>query len=172
MKSAPLLGNSISTIATVAAPKGLLSGVTLAVTSTTLLFMTSPAVEAFPLSGLPPGGPTTISSPGFQGCDALTSDTAAVYCSDFWGTDPNLSISPDGTFTPLDTAISSSPIVVDDTYAYWADMTTVGSIMKAPKAGGGTATVLAWDANPTAIAVDAHSVYWSDQQGYIKSVAK
>jgi hypothetical protein len=57
---------------------------------------------------------------------------------------------------------------LDDTYVYWADMTTVGTIMKAPKAGGGTATVLARDTNPTAIAVDANSVYWGDQGGYIK----
>jgi hypothetical protein len=42
--------------------------------------------------------------------------------------------------------------------------------MKAPKAGGGGGTILARDANPTAIAVDATSVYWGDQAGYIKSV--
>jgi hypothetical protein len=44
--------------------------------------------------------------------------------------------------------------------------------MRAPKADEGTATVLARDASPTAIAVDAHSVYWSDEAGYIKSIAK
>jgi hypothetical protein len=68
--------------------------------------------------------------------------------------------------------VSSSYIVFDDTYAYWADKTSAGSIVKAPKAGGGTATVLASDTSPTAIAVDARSVYWSDMAGYIKSVAK
>jgi hypothetical protein len=44
--------------------------------------------------------------------------------------------------------------------------------MKAPKAGGGTATVIAQDTNPTAIAVDANSVYWSDEAGHLKSVPK
>ncbi len=44
--------------------------------------------------------------------------------------------------------------------------------MKAPKAGGGTATVIAHDTSPTAIAVDASSVYWADENGYIKSVPK
>lgn len=37
---------------------------------------------------------------------------------------------------------------------------------------GGSATVIAHDTSPTAIAVDANSVYWSDQAGYIKSVPK
>lgn len=67
--------------------------------------------------------------------------------------------------------MSSSNIVFDGTYVYWADATNVGSIMKAPKAGG-TATVLAWDTTPTAIAVDASSVYWGDAEGYIKSTPK
>ena len=68
--------------------------------------------------------------------------------------------------------MSSSYIVFDDTYVYWADMTAVGTIMKAPKAGGGTATVIARDASPTAIAIDANSVYWSDLGGAIKSIPK
>ncbi len=36
-------------------------------------------------------------------------------------------------------------LLADDTYAYWADMTTVGTVMKAPKAGGGSATGIARD---------------------------
>jgi hypothetical protein len=84
---------------------------------------------------------------------------------------PNLTVSSSGTTTPLGSAINSSYITFDDTYVYWADEIAVGSIMKAPKAGG-TATVVAWDASPTAIAVDANSVYWSDAAGYIKSIAK
>ncbi len=49
--------------------------------------------------------------------------------------------------------------------------TTVGTIMKTPKAVGGSATVLARDPSP-AIAVDANSVYWTDINGYIKSIPK
>jgi hypothetical protein len=52
------------------------------------------------------------------------------------------------------------------------DDTTVGTIMKAPRAGGGSATVLARDPSPTAIAVDANSVYCGDADGYIKSIPK
>ncbi len=78
-------------------------------------------------------------------------------------------IASDGTPTTL----GAVPyIVFDDTYAYWANNATAGTIMKALKSGGGTATVIARDTSPTAIAVDARSVYWSDAAGYIKSVAK
>jgi hypothetical protein len=84
----------------------------------------------------------------------------------------NLRIADDGSATGLGPAVSSSYIVYDATYACWADETMVGTIMKAPKAGGGTATVMARDTSPTAIAVDATSLYWSDVGGYIKSIPK
>jgi hypothetical protein len=84
----------------------------------------------------------------------------------------NLSIASEGTATALGPAISSSYIAFEDTYVYWVDNTTVGTIMKAPKAGGGTATVLARDTSPTTIAVDANAVDWSDSGGYIKSIPK
>ena len=87
-----------------------------------------------------------------------------MYCAHTTGW--NLRIASDGTTSPLGPAIDSSYIVFDDTYVYWVDMTTVGTVMKAPKAGGGTATVLARDRSLTAIAVDDKSVYWSDQGGY------
>jgi len=103
-------------------------------------------------------------------CNSLASDTDAVYCGQQSGS--NQRIASDGTTSNLGPAISSSYIVFDDTYAYWVDNTTVGTIMKAPKAGGGTATIVAHDTNPTAIAVDANSVYWADQGGYIKSLPK
>jgi len=106
----------------------------------------------------------------FMTCTSITSDTNSIYCAESDGF--NLVIANDGTATSLGPAATSSYIVFDDTYAYWADMTTVGTIMKAPKAGGGTATVIARDTSPTAIAVDATSVYWGDENGYIKSVAK
>jgi hypothetical protein len=69
--------------------------------------------------------------------------------------------------------ISEPPYIVSDaTYVYWVDESAAGTIMKTPKAGGGPATVIAHDTSPTAIAVDAHSVYWADQGGYIKSIPK
>jgi hypothetical protein len=88
-------------------------------------------------------------------CTSLTSDTDAVYCAQ--ASDSNLVIATDGTVTSIGPAVASSYIVFDDTYAYWANETTVGTIMKAPKVGGRTATVVARDTSPTAIAVDANS---------------
>ena len=61
--------------------------------------------------------------------------------------------------------------MVDETFLYWVDNVTAGTVMRAPKAGG-SATVLARDANPTAIAVDDRAVYWADEGGYIKSILK
>lgn len=168
LKSAPSLGGSASTIATFRFPVS--SPATwFAVTSSTVFFI-SPftGLYDFPISGLPASGFTMVAASAT--CMPVTSDTDAIYCAQTDGSD--LAIAGDGTTTPLGSAISSSYIVFDDTYAYWADMTSVGSIMKAPKAGGGTATVLARDTSPTAIAVDANSVYWSDEGGYIKSVPK
>jgi hypothetical protein len=117
------------------------------------------------------GSLTAVNAVGTEGTYAfMTSDTDAIYFAE--GSASNLRIASNGTVTTLGPTVSSSYIVYDDTFAYWADMTSVGSIMQAPKAGGGPATVLAQDTNPTAIAVDATSVYWSDQAGYIKSVRK
>lgn len=120
------------------------------------------------MTGAPPGGPPTLGAGGQ--CEFLTSYVDAVYCAQQSGS--NLRIASDGTSMALGPAVSTSTMVFDDTYVYWADMTSVGSIVKAPKGGGGTAAVLARDSSPTAIAVDANSVYWSDQAGYIKSVPK
>jgi hypothetical protein len=123
------------------------------------------------MSGVPASGPTPPDgASGEYPCQSITSDTNAVYCT--VQTPSDVRIASNGTATTLGPSVSSSYIVVDDTYAYWVDQTTVGTIMKAPKAGGGTATVIARDTSPTAIAVDANSVYWSDQSGYIKSIPK
>jgi hypothetical protein len=142
----------------------------LAVTWSTVFFVTDY------LFALPMGTdmPTTMVPAGGQGwgsgvCTAITSDTSAIYCAHY--ADSNYRIASDGTATSFGPAVGSSYIVSDDTYVYWADETTVGTIMKAPKAGGG-AVVLARDASPTAIAIDARSVYWSDMDGYIKSTPK
>jgi len=101
-------------------------------------------------------------------CEALTSDTDAVYCAEDTGS--NVRLASDGTATLLGATSGSSYITFDDTYVYWVDRTTVGTIKRAPKGGGGTATILAHDTDPTAIAVDATSIYWTDMGGFIKSI--
>jgi hypothetical protein len=161
--SSPLLGGPISAVATVQLP----TIEQIAVTTSAFFFTGSSnggPVSYFTTSGQAGGGPEAGT-----GCGLLTSDKNAVYCSESVGS--NLSLTSDGAVTPLGTAIDSSYITFDDTYVYWADATNVGSIVKAPKSGG-SATVLAWDTSPTAIAVDATSVYWSDMGGFIRRVPK
>jgi hypothetical protein len=86
-----------------------------------------------------------------------------------------IAVSSDGSATTLGTVIDQGltgfGIAFDDTYVYWVDSTMVGTIMRAPKTGG-TATVVARDTQPLAIAVDANAVYWSDQGGNIMRLAK
>jgi hypothetical protein len=109
------------------------------------------------------------SSLAISGCGPLSSDNAAVYCAQSTGM--NIRIANDGTTTNLGAADNSSYFAFDNTYAYWANLTTVGTIMRVPKSGG-TATVLARDTSPTAIAVDANNVYWANMSGQIKSTPK
>jgi hypothetical protein len=173
IESAPLLGGPVMRIAQ--SGGGFTDGpfAQVGVTSSTIFVGADGPPQYFPITGLPPSGLQTVTGPAVSGnasCISLTSDTDAVYCSASNGV--NLRLASDGTATSFGQALDSSYIVFDDTYVYWADMTTVGTIMKAPKAGGGTATVIASDTSPTAIAVDASSVYWSDIAGYIKSVPK
>jgi len=167
-RSSPLLGGPVSFIASFTYPGSY--PVPIGVTSTTV-FLGGPTQSLLYSSPISTGVPASGLATEEQACYLLSSDTGAVYCSQ-QNCGSNMSIASDGTATALGTAVSSSYIVFDDIYAYWADMTTVGTIMRAPKAGGGTATVLARDTSPTAIAVDAASVYWSDVGGYIKSIPK
>jgi hypothetical protein len=160
VKSAPLLGGAVALVAAVMFPPPDFDDV--AVTPSAIFIGFS---SLFEFSG---GNVSTIATG--QRCNFLTSDNGAVYCAEASGS--NLRIASDGTTSALGPAVSSSYIVFDDTYVYWADMTSVGTIMKAPKAGGGTATVIARDTSPTAIAVDANSVYWSNLGGTIKSIPR
>ena len=171
VKSTPLQGGNVASIATISLNK-FLGLENIAVTSSTVFVaLASGGLLDFPVSGVRASGPTPVDAgPGSLFVGYLTSDADAVYCA--VNTGSNLRIASDGSITTLGPGVSSSYIVFDDSYAYWADKTDVGTIMKAPKAGGGTATVLARDTNPIAIAVDATSIYWSDSEGYIKSIAK
>jgi hypothetical protein len=167
LQTAPLLGGPVTTIASFKDPASPAMD-DLAVTSSTAFVGTEGhyANELFKFPFGSASSPSGLSSP----CVFLTSDANAIYCAPNSGS--NVAIASDGTTTTLGPSVNSSYIVFDETYVYWADMTSVGTIMKAPKAGGGIATVLSRDTSPTAIAVDANSVYWGDQGGFIKSVPK
>jgi hypothetical protein len=110
-------------------------------------------------------------------CESFASDLGAVYCD--VGTGSNLTIGSDGATSselgPVVNPVGSDLlpyIASDEMYAYWVNNASAGTIVKAPKAGGGTVTVLARDTSATAIAVDSKSIYWSNVGGYIKSVPK
>lgn len=118
------------------------------------------------------GLPTPVAGLPFDGCQSLISDSAAVVCETLGSI---LGIADDGTVTTLGTVVlngqTGGNVAVDDTYVYWLDSTTVGTVMRAPKTGG-SATVIARDTQPVAIAVDSNAVYWSDQGGNIMKLAK
>jgi hypothetical protein len=165
--SAPLQGNTVTFLW--APPPGYngAPGLALAVTSSAAFVLLGGNVQEYaPLAGPLERTPSTINLPETV---FLSSDESGAYCSEITGM--NSRIANDGTVTSIGPADSSSYFVFDETYAYWANLATVGTIMRVPKAGGAAVT-LATDTNPTAIAVDANSVYWANTAGDIKSLAK
>jgi hypothetical protein len=169
VKSTPLLGGSISVVAVLGEsppPNGAVPGIT----GTTGFISTFAGVQSFPLGGFLDGGmPPSVSGAAGQ-CEALLSDTDAVYCV----TDTSITrIANDGTVTTLGSSLNTlgSGAALDDTYVYWVDTATVGTIMRVPKTGG-TPVILARDTGPVAIAVDSTAVYWADEGGNIMRLAK
>jgi hypothetical protein len=173
VKTAPLKGGAVSTIAEFNS-SGPQSGSIIGVTTTTVFLSGfGTQLASFPISsGVPDGGmPATV--PGnMQECQLLVSDTDTVYCD----TDSSINrVASDGTTTVLGMVIVEGTVgdglAFDDTYVYWVDSTTVGTVMRVPKTGG-TATIIARDTNPVAIAVDANAIYWSDVGGSIMRLPK
>jgi hypothetical protein len=173
VKRAPLLGGPVSQIAnfTLVGPMPSAIGVT-----ATTAFISG--------SGLPPQSISLGSGVlrpvlgETEGCELLVSDTDAVYCDTGSSI---IAVQGAGSLTVLGTVVEDSPtfgggngdsvIAYDDTYVYWVDNATVGTMMRVPKTGG-TATVIARDTSPVAIAVDANAIYWSNQAGQIRRLVK
>jgi hypothetical protein len=97
----------------------------------------------------------------------LVSDTSAIYCGSGGSV---IEVGNDGTRTTLGPLLvdgmPGAGLAFDGVDVYRADQTSVGTVMKAPKMGG-TATVIARDTSPVAMAVDANAIYWSDTAGNI-----
>ncbi len=174
VETSPLLGGPASLVLELpnSLSQNVFPGISqIGATQTTIFLTGRNAVQRFSIAG-----PNIVHAGPEAFCQSFASDDNAAYCD--VGTGSNLKIASDGTSAALGPVVNpvgsdAFPyIVFDDTYAYWADNAAAGTIMKAPKAGGGTATVLAHDTSPTAIAVDAHSIYWADVGGYIKSIPK
>jgi hypothetical protein len=121
IRSAPLLGGPVITIAAFTSAAPVLDQI--GVTSTSLFVgMEAAQLFDFSMSGVPAGRPTRLDggTPGFPGgypCNWLTSDTDAIYCAE--GTGYDLRIASDGTTAVLGQTVNSSYVVYDNTYAYW-----------------------------------------------------
>ncbi len=178
VKTAPAQGGATTVLATFA-QQGPDPFHGIAVTSNTVFVPVgglSGALAYFPIgSGVPAGSmPAMISGLGSPGCMFLVSGTSDVYCSNGGSM---IAIADDGTTTTLgsvlDQGVSAGggSVAADDTYVYWIDEDTVGTMMRAPKAGG-SATIIARDTSPVAIAVDTSAIYWSDVGGNILRLPK
>jgi hypothetical protein len=169
--SSPLQGGPISTVATWTGTS--LGPQELAVTATTIFVSgLDPFLASFPLAtGVPDGGMPVALSGFSPQCEEMISDADAIYCLTVGHTLAR--VANDGTTTQLGSALGATTgnVALDDTYVYWVDATTVGTIMRAPKLGG-AAVILARDTSPNAIAVDANAVYWDDAAGNIWRLAK
>jgi hypothetical protein len=172
VKTAPLQGGAISVIAEF---HQFIPGiVSLGVTANAVFLAEDQQLFSFPISAeVRDGGtPATVSVPASQWCMDLVSDMAAVYCKTLSSL---LRIASDGSTTVLGTiyqqGLGGAGIGFDETYVYWLDSVPVGTVMRAPKAGG-TAEIIARDTQPIAIAVDARAIYWSDEGGNIMRLPK
>jgi hypothetical protein len=176
IKTAPLKGGPTSVVAQfTAARTQSFSDSVVGVTSTTAFLQGGglQGLASIPIgTGVPDGGgPVDIDAGVSSGFQLLVSDTDAIYWTDLTTL---LRVASDGTATFLGSVASGfagGTVAYDDTYVYWVDALTVGTIMRVPKTGGAP-TVLARDTRPLAIAVDAHAVYWNDDAGNILRLAK
>lgn len=79
---------------------------------------------------------------------------------------------PSGTTTQIALETNTvSSMALDAANVYWVNNAPSGSVVAAPKLGGPN-YVIAYDANPTAVAVDDAAVYWGDIAGNIQRAAK
>jgi hypothetical protein len=170
--TAPLKGGTPTQVASFTPGFGPPNIGSLGVTANTLFVGTLNGFDMLPI-GDDGGAPTKLS--GVTECEGIVSSNDAAYCCPFMGTVST--IASNGTVTSLGMSVNatgmglSSPIAVDATYVYWVDFATVGTIMRAPKTGG-TASIIARDTSPVAIAVDDKAVYWSDIGGNIMRLPK
>ncbi len=145
----------------------------IAVDSAHLYWVDDTAVMSMPIGG---GGATTLaSSPGWSwslasdgawlvwtpvGGSPATPDIGTVVAASTAGGTPTTLAS--GQIFPRENV---GHIAVAAARAYWVDY-ALGKVLSVPLAGGAVTTLAADQDQPTAVAVDATSVYWTNQGTY------
>lgn len=171
VRAAPKAGGT-STIVTQGPPTGGSSW--LAVDATSVVWTTSQPGMVFSTSKQSGGLDVLASAAGFEGV-ALDKDHAYSFALSP-GTGPeHLMAVPraGGTAILLGDAVNAFSLALDDTTVYWADGAK-GTIVKAPKGGGGPEVELSsGESYPFEIAIDEAHVYWTtDGGGEVVKMAK
>lgn len=128
----------------------------LAIDATSVYWTNAGSVMRVPIGG---GAIATLAAAAARD---IAVDSTAVYWTDS-STVMRVPLAG-GNPTTLATGLASPGVIaVDDTHLYWSD-NVAGTITRAAL-DGGSPTVLATGQSPSAIAVDAESVYWTNVNG-------
>jgi hypothetical protein len=136
----------------------------IAVTAGTLFLQGGGELFSMPIGG---GTATLLINNGIA-CQTLLAGDNAAYC----GASPLVLIAPDGATTQIALETNNvTSMALDVMNVYWVNNAPSGSVVAAPKQGGQN-YVVAYDTNPTAVAVDDTAIYWGDIAGNIQRAAK
>jgi hypothetical protein len=162
---APLRGGSATVLATAQT-----ASAGIAVDATSVYYLADGAVRAVPLTG---GAPAILASTPYNTpLGGIAVDATRVYWSSGLGRALLQIPLGGGTPTTLATAIDATGqtggVALDGSNVYWTEpgITQSDGVVRKMPLGGGMATTLAsGQRSPIAVAVDAASVYWSDETG-------
>ncbi len=123
---------------------------------------------------VPVGGGTTSTLVSGVGPIAVVADATNVYWTDSSGAVMKVA-QAGGAPVTLATSANPNAIAVDGTYVYWSTLafSTPSTILKVPIAGGTAVTLESGLQSVRGIAVDATSIYWTEEAaGVVKKAPK